>query len=228
MEPSQAAGSRERRKFATRSELIQAGRRLFSEKGLYESRIEDLTTEAGIAKGTLYTYFSDKDELIRAVAASGFDELEACVARRVRRARSDEEVALQAIGAHLQFFAANPDLMRVLHQVRGMLKFDRPEWRPLRETMNRYLDSLGRILSTAPAIARLPVRDRLELARLVFGAISGVTSVEITSRPGAVRRPAGMQPLVNSLAAMVRAYIESRSRPATERAHRTRPCRKER
>jgi AcrR family transcriptional regulator len=112
-------GKREQRKRATRGELIQAGRRLFSQKGLYESRIEDLATEAGIAKGTLYTYFADKDELIREVAAAGFGELETRVARRVDRMRGDRGVVREAIRAHLQFFAANPDLMRVLHQVRG-------------------------------------------------------------------------------------------------------------
>lgn len=205
-------GKRERRKFATRSDLIQAGRRLFSEKGLYESRIEDLTTEAGIAKGTLYTYFADKDELIRAVAAAGFTELEVQVASRVRRARSEEEVLRQALRAHLEFFGANPDLMRVLHQVRGMLKFDRPEWNPLRDTMNHYLEALAGILSKAPRIARLPVGDRLELARLVFGAISGVTSVNATSTSHKLGR-SGTGVLVSSMAAMAVRFVRTRERP---------------
>ena len=222
-------GKRERRKFATRSDLIRAGRRLFSEKGLYESRIEDLTTEAGIAKGTLYTYFVDKDELIRAVASSGFDELEARVARRVRSAKILEDVLRQALRAHMQFFVANPDLMRVLHQVRGMLKFDRPEWGPLRDTMNRYLEALAGILSRAPHIARIPEKDRLELARLVFGAVSGVTSVEATSTSRGLGR-SGREALVNSMVAMAVRYVETcgQSQSRGTQARRSRATRRTR
>lgn len=47
-------GRRERRKSITRADLLKAGRRLFSQKGLYESHVEDLTEIAGIAKGTFY------------------------------------------------------------------------------------------------------------------------------------------------------------------------------
>ena len=224
-------GKRERRKFATRGDLIRAGRRLFSEKGLYESRIEDLTTEAGIAKGTLYTYFADKDELIRAVASAGFEELEARVASRVGSARSLEDVLRQALRAHTQFFVANPDLMRVLHQVRGMLKFDRPEWGPLRDTMNRYLKALAGILSKAPHIARLLEKDRLELARLVFGAVSGVTSVEATSTSRGLGRSGG-EALVNSMVAMAVRYVKtcgrSQSRGDGKQTRRSRPIRRTR
>ena len=44
-------GRREHRKRVTRRELLVAGRKLFGDEGLYESRIEDLTRHAGIAKG---------------------------------------------------------------------------------------------------------------------------------------------------------------------------------
>ncbi|HUK63923.1 MAG TPA: helix-turn-helix domain-containing protein, partial [Dongiaceae bacterium] len=52
--PGPPSGRREHRKHATRRELLIAGRRLFAERGLYDSRIEDLSRQAGIAKGTLY------------------------------------------------------------------------------------------------------------------------------------------------------------------------------
>jgi AcrR family transcriptional regulator len=182
------AGRRERRKAATRTELIRAGQKLFGERGLYEPRIEDLTTSAGIAKGTLYTYFADKDELVRAVAASGFAQLEQHVARRAKRARTDAGVIRELVAAHLEFFAKHPDLMRVFHQVRGMLKFDRAEWRPLRSTINDYLTGLARVLDRAPRMRRLSSARRLELARLLFGAVSGVSSVATVSESRASRR----------------------------------------
>jgi TetR/AcrR family fatty acid metabolism transcriptional regulator len=217
---SAPVGRRERRKLARRNDLIRSGRRLFSERGLYEARIEDLATEAGIAKGTVYTYFSDKDELIRDVAAAGYAELEARVVRCVRRGRGDEGVLRQAVRAHLQFFAANPDLMRILHQVRGMLTFDRPEWLPLRNTMNAYLVALSRILSVAPRLSRIRAGDRLTLARMLFGAVSGVVSVQTTSDPHPRRRH-GSRALVSSIVAMALAYIDGSEGSARRQGIRT-------
>lgn len=170
-------GKRERRKIATRAELIAAGTRLFGANGLYEARIEDLTTSAGIAKGTLYSYFADKDELIRSVVSTGFAELEQHVARRVQGGRAEEPLLRGVIRAHLTFFAEHPDLMRVFHQIRGMLKFDRPAWRPLRASLTAYLERLASILSATPRVERMSTAERLELAGLLFGTVSGVTSV---------------------------------------------------
>lgn len=204
-------GLRERRKTATRRELILAGRKLFGEKGLYEASIEDLTARAGIAKGTLYTYFADKDELVRAVASHGFAQLGEHVAHRVGAARTEADVLRRAVRAHLEFFAENPDLMRVFHQVRGMLKFDRPAWRPLRATLNDYLTGLARTLARAASVASLPEAGRIEVARLLFGAISGVTSVAMASGSKTPRaREADV--LVRSLVAIATEYTALQAR----------------
>ncbi len=208
---AEPAGRRERRKLLTRGELLLAGRRLFGEKGLYEARIEDLTGRAGIAKGTLYTYFRDKDELIRAVVAEGFRELAARLARRVGRARSLRDVARRAVRAHLEFFEEHPDLTRILHQSRGMLKFDRPAWRPLRISLNGYLETLAGALAQAPAVARLREAERLELARLLYGALSGVISVR-ASAAGPRARPRPPTAAVEGLVSMVEAYVAAAGR----------------
>ena len=170
-------GRRERRKQMTRSQLLVAGRKLFGEKGLYDSRIEDLTRVAGIAKGTLYGYFADKEALIRAVVNAGFDDLLAHVRRSAVGTRDGEERARAIIRAHIEFFAANQDLMRVFHQVRGMLTFHRPEWRGLRDALERYINELARILAVMPGRRRARSGPRVEPALLLFGAVSGVTSV---------------------------------------------------
>jgi AcrR family transcriptional regulator len=188
--------------------LIEAGRKLFSEKGLYEARIEDLTAMAGIAKGTLYTYFPNKDELIRAVASAGFAELERLVALRVRGARNEEDLLRRAVRGHLQYFGKNPDMMRVFHQVRGMLKFDRAEWQPLRVTLNAYLEWLARVLSGTPRVRGMRAPGQQGLASVLFGAISGVTSVEAASGRPAAASAAGRS-LIESLVAMAREYVSA-------------------
>lgn len=194
-------GRRERRKQMTRRQLLAAGRRLFGEKGLYDSRIEDLTSVAGIAKGTLYGYFADKESLIRAVVGDGFQELRAFVHQAAGTHRGEARVRA-VVRAHLEFFAAHPDLMRIFHQVRGMLTFHRPEWRGLRDALEGYLNDLAKLLEPGPVRAGAPSRVWLEAAHLLFGAVSGVTSIRAALEI-ALPSPVSTAGTVAAIAAMV-------------------------
>jgi AcrR family transcriptional regulator len=61
---------RKRRKEARPAEIIEAGLEEFALHGLAGARMEDVAQRAGIAKGTIYRYFEDKESLfIAAVRA---------------------------------------------------------------------------------------------------------------------------------------------------------------
>jgi AcrR family transcriptional regulator len=197
-------GRREQRKATTRAELLLAGRRLFGTKGLYESRIEDLTRSAGIAKGTLYGYFHDKSELVEAVVQAGFDELGRQVEARAREARTFSSRVRAIIDVHLTFFDENPDLMRIFHQVRGLIKFDGRRHQPLRFILDRHIERLVTTLGGARPSAALDAMRRRELATLLFGGLSGVVSLRtsLAPDPASSRPPAGLARAFASLSRM--------------------------
>lgn len=58
---------RERRKQARPGELLAAALELFVEKGYAATRAEEVAQRAGVSKGTLFLYFSSKEELFKAV-----------------------------------------------------------------------------------------------------------------------------------------------------------------
>ncbi|APW42047.1 TetR/AcrR family transcriptional regulator [Rhodoferax saidenbachensis] len=58
---------RERRKEARPGELLAAALDLFVEKGFAATRAEEVAKRAGVSKGTLFLYFSSKEELFKAV-----------------------------------------------------------------------------------------------------------------------------------------------------------------
>jgi len=58
---------RERRKEARPGELLHAALELFVEKGYAATRAEEVARRAGVSKGTLFLYFSSKEELFKAV-----------------------------------------------------------------------------------------------------------------------------------------------------------------
>ena len=65
--PSDAQTRRARRKDARPGELLAAALDLFVEKGFAATRVEEVAKRAGVSKGTLFLYFSSKDELFKAV-----------------------------------------------------------------------------------------------------------------------------------------------------------------
>ncbi|MEC5215748.1 AcrR family transcriptional regulator [Actimicrobium sp. GrIS 1.19] len=56
-----------RRKEARPQELLAAALDLFVERGFAATRLDDVAKQAGVSKGTLYLYFTNKEDLFKAV-----------------------------------------------------------------------------------------------------------------------------------------------------------------
>ena len=51
-------------------QILDAAFAVFAERGLAAARLEDIARRAGVSKGTIYLYFSNKEELFREVVRS--------------------------------------------------------------------------------------------------------------------------------------------------------------
>src|SRR5574341_2613717 len=49
---------------AKRDRILRAAIRIFSQKGYFNSRISEIARLAGVADGTIYLYFKNKDDLL--------------------------------------------------------------------------------------------------------------------------------------------------------------------
>jgi AcrR family transcriptional regulator len=65
----------------SRSQLLEAARRVFARQGYFNSKISDITREAGMSQGNLYWYFKGKEDLLRAVLAEGFQAIQETTAQ---------------------------------------------------------------------------------------------------------------------------------------------------
>lgn len=59
----------------TRRKLITAGLELIKEKGFDAINVEDITHKAGVAKGTFYTYFKRKEDIVLDISRVPFNEI---------------------------------------------------------------------------------------------------------------------------------------------------------
>jgi len=59
----------------TRQKLLNAARRIVRERGLAGTQVEEITQMCGVSKGTFYTYFKRKEDVIYALCWGKFEEL---------------------------------------------------------------------------------------------------------------------------------------------------------
>ena len=64
----------------TRDKLLAAGRTVFEERGYSATRMSDIATAAGVSHGTVYTWFADKESLLRALVDDIVTEVFAALA----------------------------------------------------------------------------------------------------------------------------------------------------
>jgi AcrR family transcriptional regulator len=99
----------------TRARLIAAGAAVFSRQGYAGTTMQDIATEAGVASGTAYQYFTDKTELFGHLLSALLETL-----RRETRMPADETGRLQvydAVKNYLRVYRANAGIYRVWWEV---------------------------------------------------------------------------------------------------------------
>jgi AcrR family transcriptional regulator len=55
--------------------IMDAARKVFSEKGFFEARLDDIAAAAGFSKAALYSYYVDKEEIFMSLAIHDLENL---------------------------------------------------------------------------------------------------------------------------------------------------------
>jgi len=165
----------QKRAAKTRKKLKEAALDVFSEKGIEAATVEDITEKADLGKGTLYRYFTDKEEMIVTLIEEAIDNLINRLHFYPVRPESLEDVLYHFLNAHYDFFDENSEEFVLLFQGRLFLKLQGDTLEDLEEPYLRYLGEIEEQVSQyiSPKIHPATIR---RLACAVAGFISGYFS----------------------------------------------------
>jgi AcrR family transcriptional regulator len=115
----------------TRESLLYAAREVFEEDGFLDARVSDIARRAGVAHGTFYVYFDDKESIFRELVTRLVGEMFAGSSESSSADPVDRIEA--ATRRYLSTYAANARLMTVFEQVATFNDYFRQLSRDLRK-----------------------------------------------------------------------------------------------
>lgn len=97
--------------------ILSAAAKVFAAKGFHRTLVDEVARAAGVGKGTVYRYFSDKEDLFFCVIDQGIDRLIAAMERASRGGASSREALRGIFEALADFVRENKPIVKLLHQV---------------------------------------------------------------------------------------------------------------
>ncbi len=124
--------------------------------------MQDIADECGIAKGTLYLYFKDRDELLQRVGQAALTQLLATIESVFSRNLGFEDTIKELVLTNLRFFDERRDLYRVHFALRFpggtedvRRKTPPPEKQLIIDRLTRYFEEALVNKEEAPFLALL-------------------------------------------------------------------------
>jgi TetR/AcrR family fatty acid metabolism transcriptional regulator len=104
--------------------IINAAIKVFAQKGFYTANVADVAREAGVADGTIYLYFKNKDDLLISLFETKMEEILQRFSSLVNATLAADEKIKQFIHLYFQMIEEDKDLAEVFQvELRQSSKF---------------------------------------------------------------------------------------------------------
>ena len=128
-----------------RLKILSAAAELFATQPFHKVLLSDVAEAAAVGKGTLYTYFSSKEDLYISVLFSGFSDLLARLRAWIDgQTHSPVENMEAMVREFVSFAFQNPHHFELMRTVQISHAIDHAKWDGIRREMNKLIESVIR------------------------------------------------------------------------------------
>lgn len=180
--------------------LMSAALELFLSKGSEATSIDDIVRRAGVAKGTFYLYFHDRNEILREIISEKSKALVTAAASSAngRQPVSESEGLLFVVEELIDEFTHQPGLLGLIYR---NMSWGMPDADPgLGNPAASALQLLGKASPTTP-----------ESARMAYVVMELVTSISYSSI--ILGEPAGIDVMKPFLLSSIRRLLSDEATP---------------
>lgn len=161
--------------------ILRAAIKVFARNGFFNSKVAEVAGEAGVADGTVYLYFKNKDDILVSIFNHVMDKALARGRARLKEIGDPAEKLKRIIHAHLDLLGRDRELAVVFQvELRSSTKF-MEQFSTTR--VKEYLDLIRGVIEEGQqhGVFRKELNTKIA-AKLLFGAIDEMATNWVLSR----------------------------------------------
>ena len=174
--------------------IIEAATKIFAKKGFYQSKISEIAREAGVADGTIYLYFENKDDILISLFEEQMKVVLDNMVGELSGIEDPSEKLERFASIHLHLIEEHKDMAEIIQvELRQSGKFMK-EYK--NEKFLEYLDIVGDIIREGQEKGLFDKKIIPGVAkRAFFGALDEVSRFWVLSS----RRQYDIRTVVNQI-----------------------------
>jgi TetR/AcrR family transcriptional regulator, fatty acid metabolism regulator protein len=150
--------------------ILRAAIKVFARGGFFNSKVADVAREAGVADGTVYLYFKNKDDILVSIFNHVTEQALANARAILVEIHDPVEKLRRIVEGHLDMYARDRDLAVVFQvELRSSTKF-MEQFSATKVT--EYLDIIGSVIEEGQRTQKFRSDLKTKVtAKILFGAI---------------------------------------------------------
>jgi AcrR family transcriptional regulator len=168
--------------------IQEATMRVIARKGMAAATMQEIAEEAGVAKGTIYLYFRDRDELVEKTFENAMTQLHARVDAALELDVPFEPKLRAMLAAVCDFFTENREFFRLYISMRfpeGSAQQQRRQKRTCQPQYQTRVQRVADVLRQAMDRGEIGVTDPRRLALFIIEGSNAVILERVLSETGA-------------------------------------------
>ncbi len=162
----------------TKDRIRKAAVEIISREGFFNTRMQDIADQAGLAVGTIYNYFSSKDKVLAYIFKSEMKRRMEIMSDLKEKELSTKEFLKEFLNRHFSVLIENPHLGRVLVREKDFSRGEKSD--QIKDHMNSLIKMLEKLFQAGVEKGEVKKINTHLMAVYFFGSMQGVIEYSLT------------------------------------------------